>query len=595
MERKTFPNFVKAINNEQGIVEHIFAVMGNVDEGLDVILNGAFKKTIQERGKKVRVLDQHNTDSINRAIGKPLEIQEIGKADLPKELLAEYPDATGGVWAKTQFLLDTPEGKGAFIRLRDGAIDEWSFGYDAVDTDTGTRELNGKTFKVRFIKQLKLYEYSPVLWGMNPATTTLGAKEKKEDAPGYAMTESVGASCVTCTHAIENNWCTLYEFEFDPEYTCESFEPQAEETLEEIAEGVEEALEDVKSQGDEIITQLVEAGANPDEIIAIYTNGEGRYYFNFGDWAEDTTIEAVRQTFADDEWDSEAEHAPPEDGGWVQIWPDAEKAKAEEEEPQDGMVALVVPADVAGLLALDVDGALPADLLHITLAYIPDVSGIDTDALDIELSELALMWAAEMEPLTGTINGLGRFFGVENRYGDPADAFHAIPDISPLPKFRGLVCEALENLGVEYSKQHGFVPHITLAYLPPDTDNPIQKLDPVPVTFTELAFVYGDQKQTYPLTLEEAETEGKAGRTFSQRNAKRIAKAMLELSQALQEAGLDVEALLASVDESEKSSNQQQPRVKHKAGPVKPPTEDEDKALLQIIELETHELETLTI
>lgn len=178
MERKTFPNFILKIDADQGIVEHIFAVFGNVDLGNDMLHPGSFSKTIAERGNKVRVLDQHNTDSINRAIGKPLSMREISRAELPGDLLDRYPEATGGAWARTQFLMETPEGKGAFIRLKEGAIDEWSFAYDALDVDYSKVQAGGREVTVRNIRTVKLYEYSPVLWGMNPATTTISAKEK---------------------------------------------------------------------------------------------------------------------------------------------------------------------------------------------------------------------------------------------------------------------------------------------------------------------------------------------------------------------------------------------------------------------------------
>lgn len=179
MEHKTVSAFLKAVDEDQGIVECIFAIFGNVDEGKDIVHPGSFKKTISERGPKVRVLDQHNTDSITRSLGKPLQIQEIGEKALPMELKAAYPEANGGVWAQIQFFINTPEGQGAFIRLKEGGIDEWSFGYDAVDVDFSNHETaEGKKVRVRNIRQLKLYEISPVLWGMNPATATVGAKDQ---------------------------------------------------------------------------------------------------------------------------------------------------------------------------------------------------------------------------------------------------------------------------------------------------------------------------------------------------------------------------------------------------------------------------------
>ena len=180
MEHKEMTVFNTKLDADQGIVETVFAVMGNVDKGLDIIHNGAFTKTFAERGRKVKVLDQHRTDSVLRVVGKPLALRELSKGELPADLLADYPDASGGAWAQVQFLMDTPEGEGAFKRIKSGAISEWSFGYDALDFDHSTVKKDGEEITVRNLKTIKLYELSPVLFGMNPATTTLSAKEADE-------------------------------------------------------------------------------------------------------------------------------------------------------------------------------------------------------------------------------------------------------------------------------------------------------------------------------------------------------------------------------------------------------------------------------
>jgi hypothetical protein len=96
MERKTFPAFVTKADDEQGIIEAVFAVFGNVDEGDDVVHPGAFAKTFMERGQKVRVLDNHRADSIMRVIGKPLVLAEVGREQLPPQILEKAPEATGG-------------------------------------------------------------------------------------------------------------------------------------------------------------------------------------------------------------------------------------------------------------------------------------------------------------------------------------------------------------------------------------------------------------------------------------------------------------------------------------------------------------------
>lgn len=184
MEHKTFPVLdVKIINEDQGIVEHTVAVMGNVDLGDDRIWNGAFLKTISERGKKVKVLDNHKADSVMRVIGKPLSLREIGRDELPQSVKSEYPDATGALLVQTQFLMDVPEGKGAFIRIKEKAVDEWSIGYDSIKGATEYTKENGRT--VRELKEIRLFEYSPVLWAMNPAASTISAKSKKQTYHDY--------------------------------------------------------------------------------------------------------------------------------------------------------------------------------------------------------------------------------------------------------------------------------------------------------------------------------------------------------------------------------------------------------------------------
>jgi HK97 family phage prohead protease len=179
-ETKRVPFFPIKVDDALGQVTAVVSVIGNLDDGGDVILPGAFTKTIKERGTppnmKMRVLDQHRTDSILRVIGRPLEVREVGRDELPEALLADYPDAQGGLLTTTQFLMDTPEGKGAFIRIRDGAVDEYSIGYDPLNVRYEDRNVGGRKLRVRLLPEIKLYEYSPVIWGMNSATSTVGVK-----------------------------------------------------------------------------------------------------------------------------------------------------------------------------------------------------------------------------------------------------------------------------------------------------------------------------------------------------------------------------------------------------------------------------------
>jgi phage head maturation protease len=176
--KQTFvsPSFATKVEAEQGIVEAIVNVFGILDDGGDIVVNGAFAKTLTERGRKLRVLNSHNSGNVLSVVGKVLDIREVGREELPAEILAQYPEATGGLWTRTQYLLETPEGKGVFDRIKAGALDESSIGYEAIQTEYKKVAWRGKETTARMLKEIRLWEYSPVVWGMNPATVVTGVK-----------------------------------------------------------------------------------------------------------------------------------------------------------------------------------------------------------------------------------------------------------------------------------------------------------------------------------------------------------------------------------------------------------------------------------
>ncbi len=182
MEHKVFPAFAIKVDADQGIVEAVVSTMGVLDYGDDIIENGAFVQTITQRGRKIRVLDAHNSWKLGDVIGMPLEMREIGRDELPAAVLEKFPEATGGLLTKTQYLMDTPEGAGAFARIKAGAVDEYSIGYQVITAEyRKVKRPDGTEVNARVLKEIKLWEYSPVVWGMNPATATVGAKAGRHD------------------------------------------------------------------------------------------------------------------------------------------------------------------------------------------------------------------------------------------------------------------------------------------------------------------------------------------------------------------------------------------------------------------------------
>lgn len=193
-EYKTIPAFEMKIDADKGIVEHLVSVFGVLDLGGDITHPGSCTKTISERAGSIRVLDSHQRFTTQGVVGVPIKLWEVPKGELPADVLEKYPEATGGLMAETQFLMgeDTPEGRGAFARIKAGAVKEFSFAYDALDFDHEKIQYKGKDVSVRNLRTIRLWEYGPVVFGMNPAARAVSAKglEDPEMKPAPEETEN---------------------------------------------------------------------------------------------------------------------------------------------------------------------------------------------------------------------------------------------------------------------------------------------------------------------------------------------------------------------------------------------------------------------
>lgn len=155
------------------------------------------------------------------------------------------------------------------------------------------------------------------------------------------------------------------------------------------------------------------------------------------------------------------------------------------------MVALYPPAGLARELALP-NGEAPEEL-HVTLAYLGRRSAlrVSTEALEGALATV------EGRVLEGRIGGVGRFSASET--SDGQDVLYASVDVPGLEGLREAVCRVLELAGATPAAAHGFTPHMTLAYVAPDAENPLLRLEPRPVQFTEIHLVVGEERVAFPL------------------------------------------------------------------------------------------------
>lgn len=166
------------------LVTGVFSVAGNVDGGLDRVWPGAFTTTIAKRGTMIPHLWQHDTHSPPTAIVK--NVRELTLADLPVEIRAAFPEATGGAEVQREYL-DTPRADEVLTAIRAGSPLQMSFGYDATRYDYEKSTGNYDWERVRNLYEVDLWETSDVLWGMNEATTA-GKRMQLADQSDAALT-----------------------------------------------------------------------------------------------------------------------------------------------------------------------------------------------------------------------------------------------------------------------------------------------------------------------------------------------------------------------------------------------------------------------
>ncbi len=159
-EFKSFPFKIRDVE-ATGEFRGYASTFGNVDHAHDVILPGAFKKTLKENnGGKVPILDHHDS---TRQIGWNLEAREDKH----------------GLWVRGQLDLNVQLARERHSLMqmasRVGARTGLSIGFQTVRAESP-----GKAAGVRNLKELKLFEYSIVVFPMNPeagVTTVRGRDE----------------------------------------------------------------------------------------------------------------------------------------------------------------------------------------------------------------------------------------------------------------------------------------------------------------------------------------------------------------------------------------------------------------------------------
>ena len=155
---------------EDGLTDGQFvayaSVFGNVDSGGDIVMPGAFTKTLADwaaSGKPIPLLFAHEMDDPDYNIGYVVDAVE---------------DDTG-LLVTCQLDLENPKAKQVYRLIKGRRIDQMSFAYDVVQKVETYLEGD---MEVSQLLEVKLYEVSVVTVGANQETEILAVKQAGEVA-----------------------------------------------------------------------------------------------------------------------------------------------------------------------------------------------------------------------------------------------------------------------------------------------------------------------------------------------------------------------------------------------------------------------------
>jgi HK97 family phage prohead protease len=163
----------KTIDEEKGKVEAVFSVYNKLDTDGDVVIPGAIKSGFKDN--QVPMVFAHKWD------------QPIGKGTIETD--------DNKATFKGTFFMGTEAGKEAYNLAKEmGDLQEWSFGFRINDYEVAPFKKDGidEEVDVRYLKDLEVFEVSPVLVGANRETYTLAIKSG-EDAV-YESSEEKAAN-----------------------------------------------------------------------------------------------------------------------------------------------------------------------------------------------------------------------------------------------------------------------------------------------------------------------------------------------------------------------------------------------------------------
>jgi 2'-5' RNA ligase len=166
------------------------------------------------------------------------------------------------------------------------------------------------------------------------------------------------------------------------------------------------------------------------------------------------------------------------------------------------MLALYPPDDVAAQVVAMAGVTMPAEQLHVTVAYCGSADMLRDEQIAGAILTAKMLSLGE-EPLNAKLNGIGRFNASDS--SDGKDVIIAIVDCPGLDKLRNKACKMLEYHDCEPSDDHGYTPHMTLAYVDAGSESPLTMMPTIDLTFDRISVAVGGKVAHFPFVEVEEE------------------------------------------------------------------------------------------
>ena len=140
---------------------------------------------------------------------------------------------------------------------------------------------------------------------------------------------------------------------------------------------------------------------------------------------------------------------------------------------------------------------LPEEI-HVTLAYLGKSDSEELDGREKELVRILEVWGESESPIEGTVGGFGSFLA-----GDGAVMYYSF-DAPELSAMRERLTQYLARHDFEIDMNHGYTPHITIAYVKNKDDVEVILPEPREITLDELTLGWANRKHKISLSKKKA-------------------------------------------------------------------------------------------